>query len=357
MFKYYKNIISCILKSNFTLEVDSQSEKLKETELSNDPSISNKLSEIKWIIDNLWSAEIPKDVKEKIWKIWLWDDYKKIGEANPWLADKLVLELAKLIEDDAHNMKEISAEASRLLEWLREKLSKATSINEIETLTNSEIDKLNTLSGKNNVKVSLGQNGKEDSVEIIPQTTDTLIKIIPPETTPEKKWKSIFDTIKGLWITVSDAWVRKDEPKISWNELKQKQVLKKNPEISIEKTVKTSFKENVPWVKKYLEKDFADLNNPKIDEIIKVLEESKSIKFNWKKWPEGWTSAIFSIQSTLQLLWNNITVDWMYWSETKNAIYEFQKKYNTWKDEEEQITEDWVPWKQTINALLSSLNS
>lgn len=120
-----------------------------------------------------------------------------------------------------------------------------------------------------------------------------------------------------------------------------------SPEINTEKKVKPSFKENVPWVKRYLEKDFVDINNPTKEEIVKVLKTFQYKKFDWKKWPEWWTSAIFAIQWALQLLWNNITVDWMYWRETKNIIEEFQTSNN--------LKPDWIPGEKTITALLKSL--
>lgn len=188
---------------------------------------------------------------------------------------------------------------------------------------------------------------KEEAPKVIPPATDVLIKTIPSEITPEKKWVTIFDTLKDLWIDSPNTWVKNTETKITWTESKYEKVDNNILQINTEKTVKPSFKENVPWVKKYLEKVFVDINNPTKDEIIAVLEKFKTTEFKWKKWPEWWTSAIFAIQWALQLLWNDITVDWMYWNETKKIIIEFQTK--------NKLKPDWIPGEKTMTALLKSL--
>lgn len=122
-----------------------------------------------------------------------------------------------------------------------------------------------------------------------------------------------------------------------------------NNTTSIKNISVTLDKDYSGWVKENLKKDeyFANINNPTQDEIVKVLNEFKNKKFDWKKWPEWWTSAIFAIQWALQLLWNNITVDWMYWNETKKIIIEFQTNNN--------LKPDWIPGPKTLSALLSSL--
>lgn len=103
------------------------------------------------------------------------------------------------------------------------------------------------------------------------------------------------------------------------------------------------------WVKENLKKDwyYKNFENPTKDEIIWVLNKFKDTRFEWKEWPQWWTSAIFAIQWALQLLWNTIKVDWVYWNETKSIIREFQTN--------NKLKPDWIPGPKTITALLSSI--
>lgn len=110
-----------------------------------------------------------------------------------------------------------------------------------------------------------------------------------------------------------------------------------------------------PWVKEKLIESFSDIENPKQDEIIKVLELFKGIKFdkncNIPKWS---AKAIFAIQAWLRILWKNITVDWIYWLDTKRIIKEFQEEYifnKNWKKKKG----DWIPGIKTITSLISAL--
>lgn len=110
--------------------------------------------------------------------------------------------------------------------------------------------------------------------------------------------------------------------------------------------------------KKQLEKHVKDSyeNNAK---ILGALEEFKDASFDKKTNSPVWSvRAIFAIQAALEELWfpPDGWVDWFFWEKTKDKIFEFQKNYNNWKNDEEKIEEDWFPWPEVIKALIEEVS-
>ncbi|MFA5917609.1 MAG: peptidoglycan-binding domain-containing protein [Candidatus Gracilibacteria bacterium] len=81
------------------------------------------------------------------------------------------------------------------------------------------------------------------------------------------------------------------------------------------------------WVKEALDSYFNNINNPKKQEILSVLEEFKNTQNGFKGMEKG-TSAkvIFAIQIALNQLLIPVTVDGLLGPNTKKAIAQFQKE-------------------------------
>ena len=103
------------------------------------------------------------------------------------------------------------------------------------------------------------------------------------------------------------------------------------------------------WIKQ--EKGIQSLKNMNSENIKTLLEEFKeNFKFkNMKERNPKWVQVTLWVQVALTKLWYSVgTIDGYYWTNTTNAVQEFQKNNN--------LKIDWIAWSETISKIIELLD-